>query len=72
MKKNSKLHTMLEKFIYVVLITTLICLSIFILLFIFGMQMLSPLNITLLFILSIFVIILFGEIVLKKNHDKKD
>jgi drug/metabolite transporter (DMT)-like permease len=71
MKKNLKLHTMLEKFISVVLITTLICLSIFLLLFIFGMHMLSPLNITLLLILSIFVIILFGEIVLKKNHDKE-
>ena len=72
MKKRTKLHIMFEKFLWVVLTVTLICLSAFLLLFMFGMHMLSPLNITLLFILSIFVIILFGEIVLKKNHDKED
>ena len=63
---------MFEKFLWVLLTFTLICLSVFLMLFIFGMQMLSTLNITLLFTLSIFIIILFGEIVLKKNHDKGD
>ena len=72
MKKRTKLRIMLEKFLWVLLTVTLICLSIFLLLFIFGMHMLSPLNISLLFILSIFIIILFGEIVLKKKHDKED
>ena len=72
MKKRTKLRIMFEKFLWVLLTFTLICLSVFLMLFIFGMQMLSTLNITLLFTLSIFIIILFGEIVLKKNHDKGD
>jgi predicted membrane channel-forming protein YqfA (hemolysin III family) len=72
MKKNSKLHTMLEKFIWTVMTVTLICCIVFIILFAFDIIKVSELNMTLFLILSIFIIILFGEIVLKKNHDKED
>ena len=72
MRKNLKIHIMLKRIFYIILGLTLSCLSVLILLYIFDIYHLSPINISLLFIITIFVLILFGEIVLKKNHDKED
>lgn len=63
---------MLKRIFYIMLGLTLSCLSVIILLYIFGIYHLSVINISLLFIITIFVLILFGETVLKKNDDKED
>ena len=72
MKKLTKLLIMLKRIFYIILALTLSCLSVLILLYIFGIYHLSPINISLLFIITIFVLILFGEIVLKRKNDRED